>query len=60
VQPVNIVLYDESGNEILVSAIEACKGMNQLHVSTAGVSKGIYICRVMVCDEWFSGKVYVN
>jgi hypothetical protein len=59
-QPVNIVLYDESGNEILVSEIEASKGMNQYSIGTSEISKGIYICRLTMNDKWYSEKIIVN
>ena len=59
-QPVNVVLYDETGKELLASFMEASKGINQFSINTNSVNKGIYICRVAISNEWFSEKIYVN
>jgi hypothetical protein len=59
-QHVNVVLYDENGKEMFTSEMEAIKGMNQFNINTAGVSKGIYIYRLNINNDWFSGKIYVN
>jgi hypothetical protein len=59
-QHVNVMLFDENGKEILTSEMEATKGMNQFNISTAGVHRGIYIYRLNLSDDWFSGKIYVN
>jgi hypothetical protein len=59
-QHVNVMLFDENGKEILTSEMEATKGMNQFNINTTGVHKGIYIYRLNLSDDWFSGKIYVN